>query len=38
MRIDLYLVQKGYADSRTLAQKLIADGAVTVDVRPVRKP
>lgn len=38
MRIDLYLVQNGYADSRTLAQKLIADGAVTVDGRVVRKP
>ncbi len=38
MRIDLYLVQNGYADSRTLAQKLIADGAVTVDGRPARKP
>ena len=38
MRIDLYLVQKGYADSRTLAQKLIADGAVTVDGRLARKP
>ena len=25
MRADLYLVQHGYADSRTLAQKLIAD-------------
>ena len=37
MRIDLYLVQKGYADSRTLAQKLIADGAVTVDGRLARK-
>ena len=38
MRIDLYLVQNGYADSRTLAQKFIADGAVTVDGRPARKP
>ncbi|MBQ9151972.1 MAG: TlyA family RNA methyltransferase [Clostridia bacterium] len=38
MRIDLYLVKEGCADSRTLAQKLIADGAVTVDGRPIRKP
>ncbi len=38
MRADLYLVQNGYADSRTLAQKLIADGAVTVDGRVLRKP
>ncbi|MBE6653755.1 MAG: TlyA family RNA methyltransferase [Ruminococcaceae bacterium] len=37
MRADLYLVQNGYADSRTLAQKLIADGAVTVDGRVLRK-
>ncbi len=38
MRADLYLVQSGYADSRTLAQKLITDGAVTVDGRVLRKP
>ncbi len=38
MRIDLYLVKNGYAASRTLAQKLIADGAVTVDGRPIQKP
>ncbi len=31
MRADLFLVRGGYAPSRTLAQKLIADGAVTVD-------
>lgn len=37
MRADLYLTQNGYADSRTLAQKLIAEGAVTVDGRPVQK-
>ncbi len=38
MRADLYLVRGGHADSRTLAQKLIADGAVTVDGRPLKKP
>lgn len=38
MRADLYLTQKGYADSRTLAQKLIAKGAVTVDDRILKKP
>lgn len=38
MRADLYLVQNGQAPSRTLAQKLIAEGAVTVDGRLVRKP
>ena len=37
MRADLYLTQKGYADSRTLAQKLIADGAVTLDGRILKK-
>ena len=37
MRADLYLTQQGYADSRTLAQKLIADGAVTVDGRTLKK-
>ena len=37
MRADLYLVQAGYAFSRTLAQKLIADGAVVVDGRSVKK-
>ncbi len=37
MRADLYLVRCGYAPSRTLAQKLIADGAVTVDERVLVK-
>lgn len=37
MRADLYLTQQGYADGRTLAQKLIADGAVTVDGRTLKK-
>ena len=31
MRADLYLTQYGHASSRTLARKLIEDGAVTVD-------
>ena len=38
MRADLYLVRYGFAESRTLAQKLIADGAVSVDGRTIRKP
>ncbi len=38
MRADLYLVSEGYAASRTLAGKLIAEGAVTVDGRILRKP
>ena len=38
MRADLYLVQNNHADSRTLAQKLIAEGAVTVDGRILKKP
>ena len=37
MRADLYLVQAGHIPSRTLAQKLIADGAVTVDGRVLKK-
>ena len=37
MRADLYLTQNGYADSRTLAQKLIAEGAVTLDGRILKK-
>ena len=37
MRADLYLTQNGYADSRTLAQKLIAEGAVTLDGRSLQK-
>ena len=37
MRADLYLVQAGHAASRTLAQKLIADGAVAVDGRLLKK-
>lgn len=37
MRADLYLVQYSHASSRTLAQKLIADGAVTVDGRTLKK-
>ncbi len=38
MRADVYLVAHGYADSRTLSQKLIAEGVVTVDGRTLRKP
>lgn len=38
MRADVFLVQGGYADSRTLAQKLIAEGAVTIDGRALKKP
>ena len=38
MRADLYLVRYGLSESRTLAQKLIADGAVTRDGCPIRKP
>ena len=37
MRADLYLTQNGYADRRTLAQKLIAAGAVTLDGRILKK-
>lgn len=37
MRADVYLVQSGHASSRTLAQKLIDSGAVTVDGRILKK-
>lgn len=38
MRLDVYLVGQGLAASRTLAQKLIASRAVTVDGRVAEKP
>ena len=38
MRIDLYLTEAGYTQSRKKAQDLIAAGAVTVDGAVVRKP
>ncbi len=38
MRADVYLVENGHAPSRTLAQRLIAAGAVTLDGRVLRKP
>ncbi len=38
MRLDVYLVSHGLAASRTLAQKLIAARAVTVDGRVADKP
>ena len=37
MRADLYLTRYGHASSRTLARKLIEDGAVTVDGRILKK-
>jgi 23S rRNA (cytidine1920-2'-O)/16S rRNA (cytidine1409-2'-O)-methyltransferase len=37
MRADLYLVQHHHAPSRTLARKLIDEGAVTVDGRVLQK-
>ena len=37
MRADLYLTRYGHASSRTLARKLIEDGAVTVDGRVLTK-
>lgn len=38
MRIDVYLSQNGYADSRTRAQSLIAAGLVCLDGKTVRRP
>ena len=37
MRLDLYLVERGYAESRTKAQYLISRESVTVDGRVVTK-
>jgi len=37
-RLDLLLVERGLADSRQQAQRLILAGQVTVDERPVDKP
>lgn len=38
MRADVYLTEQGFAKSRTMAQKLIGSGAVTVDGKRVNKP
>ena len=38
MRVDLYLTEAGYTQSRKKAQDLIAAGAVTVDGAVVKKP
>ncbi len=37
-RIDSLLVERGYAPSRTAAQRMIAAGRVMADGEPVRKP
>ncbi|MEL6267111.1 MAG: TlyA family RNA methyltransferase [Pseudomonadota bacterium] len=37
-RLDRRLVALGLADSRARAQRLVAEGAVTVDGRPARRP
>ncbi|MEM7270433.1 MAG: S4 domain-containing protein, partial [Pseudomonadota bacterium] len=37
MRLDLYLVEHGFADSRARAQAMIAAGQVTVDGAPANK-
>ena len=38
MRLDLYMVQNGYADSRERAKRLILGGAVSLDGRVAKKP
>ncbi len=38
MRLDIYLAERGFAESRTRAKFLISEGAVTVDGRQIRKP
>ena len=37
MRADVYLVERGFAPSRTLAQKLIVSGSVRIDGRVLSK-
>ncbi|MCS7278402.1 MAG: S4 domain-containing protein, partial [Aquificaceae bacterium] len=38
MRLDLYLVEKGYAPTREKAQAMIMAGLVSVDGKLVSKP
>lgn len=38
MRADVYLVEQGIVDSRTRAGRLISEGKVIIDGRPVQKP
>lgn len=38
MRADVYLVEQGIVDSRTRAGRLISEGKVLIDGRPIRKP
>lgn len=38
MRADVYLTVNGHTSSREQAKRLISDGCVTVDGRPLRKP
>ncbi len=38
MRLDVYLAEHGYAESRTRAKFLIAEGAVTLDGKTAGKP
>ncbi|MCD7776632.1 MAG: TlyA family rRNA (cytidine-2'-O)-methyltransferase, partial [Firmicutes bacterium] len=38
MRLDLYLFEKGYAESRERAKFLILEGSVSVNGRTAQKP
>lgn len=38
MRLDVYLAEKGLIKSRELARKMIKDGGVFVNDKPVTKP
>ena len=38
MRLDVYIAERGFTKSRESAQRLIKEGAVTVDGRTAKKP
>ena len=38
MRADVYLVERGYAESRTRASRLILEGKIELDGKIISKP